>query len=352
MLVFVATSCSAGARNEAVLVERPAAGVGQMPLEKHATPIRPSQSVPTKPPKSRPFVVAVLSDMNSSYGSLDYHPEVAQSVRWLCDVVQPDLVLGTGDMVAGMKEGLDYPAMWASFHAVVTDPLNACGLRFAPSPGNHDAARAVRFQGERDEYVRQWTDRKPDVRFLDDQSWPLRYAFQPDVRANAPRFVSLDLTTPRKLSSDDLAWLDSVLEQPGGPAIVYGHVPIVPIAHGREDESSNDVALAQTLVKHGVALFLHGHHHAYYPHKAGGVPTISMPNLGSGARAWIGTRDIGGPGLVLLTIDGTQVSWQAYHAPTFSQWDVSELPLMLPTDGGDVELWQPPITKTPTQTVP
>jgi len=346
-LVLVASSCSAGVVEEhppkvSAVVSEPLVDKSLGVSAKKPAP-EPKAAPPTEPLHPKPLVVAVISDMNSSYGSTSYTPEVQASIKWLCEVLRPDLVIGTGDMVAGMKEGLDYKAMWTSFHAEVTDRLNECGLTFAPSPGNHDAARAPRFLPERTEYVEQWVDRRPDVNFVSDEMWPLRYAFRarPNGVEHPALFISLDLTTPRKLPNREIIWLDKTLAKAAGPVVVFGHVPLVPVARGRENEASNDARLTEVLSRRQIDVFLHGHHHAFYPHITEGVPTISMPNLGTGARSWIGSTEIGGNGLVVLTISENDLQWQAYRVPNFEPWLLDSLPEALPVEGHKVRLWKP-----------
>lgn len=290
-------------------------------------------------PTSGGMTIAIISDMNSSYGSTDYTSHLRDTITWLCNGVRPDLVLGTGDMVAGMKPGLNYPAMWAAFHQTVTDRLNKCGLTFVPTAGNHDGAAAAGFKGEREEYVRQWTPRKPKLDWISQDRWPLWFSFEFGPPGARTRFVGLDLTVPSAMSPDDLAWVGEQLNTTL-PTVVFGHVPIVPIAREREREASYDDALQNLLVAHG-SWFIHGHHHVYYPHKYGGLSTISMPNLGTGARAWVGTNDVGGQGAVLLRVEAGKISWKAYRASSFDFWPVSELPLRLDVGGRNLERWNP-----------
>jgi hypothetical protein len=100
-------------------------------------------------PAAATLRVAVLSDLNGSYGSTSYESTVSTAVAALIDQFSPDIVLSTGDLVAGQQAGLDYPAMWTAFHAAVTTPLTQAGLVFAPTPGNHDASGYASFSGER-----------------------------------------------------------------------------------------------------------------------------------------------------------------------------------------------------------
>lgn len=58
--------------------------------------------------------VVVISDLNGSYGSTDYSSHVSRAVSRIKEI-KPDVILITGDMVAGMKNGLNYQAMWDSF---------------------------------------------------------------------------------------------------------------------------------------------------------------------------------------------------------------------------------------------
>src|SRR5687767_10316414 len=90
------------------------------------------------------FNFTVISDLNRSYGSTTYSKDVDTAINSMISKKgtseEASLVLSTGDMVAGQKQGLNYKAMWAAFHEKVTTKLNKAGIAFAPSPGNHDAS--------------------------------------------------------------------------------------------------------------------------------------------------------------------------------------------------------------------
>lgn len=267
---------------------------------------------------AEPLRVAVLADLNGPYGSTDYESTVHDAAAAIA-AMQPDLVLSTGDMVAGQQEGLDYPAMWAGFHAAVSDVLAASDLPFAISPGNHDASGYPAFAAERDEFVAQWLPRKPALDYVDDADYPLRYAFV----AGPALFVSLDSTTIGPLDAEQMAWLDEVLvagaELPA--KIVYGHVPLWPVAVGREDEIIGDPALETLLVERGVTLFVGGHHHAYYPGRHGGLHHVVTACVGSGPRALVGTADPAPKAILYFELDGAGelVVLDALAAPTFAE---------------------------------
>lgn len=255
----------------------------------------PDVGVPGFPPVR----VVVISDLNDSYGSTTYSTPVHDAVAAIL-ALSPDLVLSTGDMVAGQQAGLDYDAMWAGFHAAVSDELATAGLPFAVTAGNHDASGYPAFAGEREIFATQWLARKPALEFVDDTDYPLRYSFT----AGAALFVALDSTTVGALGADQMAWLDAQLAQSDVPTkIVYGHVPLVPFAVGRETEIIGDPALEDLLEEHGVAMFVSGHHHVYYPGRRGSIRHVSMACLGSGPRAWIGTDATSPRAMLVFEID-------------------------------------------------
>jgi acid phosphatase type 7 len=250
-------------------------------------------------PGYAPLRVIVVSDLNDGYGSTTYSAPVHDAVAAIV-ARAPDLVLSTGDMVAGQQAGLDHPAMWAGFHAAVSDELAAAGLPFAVSPGNHDASGYPAFAGERELFVAEWMDRKPALEFVDDSGYPLRYSFT----AGAALFVALDSTTVGALDDAQMQWLDGQLGRSDAPTkIVFGHVPLVPFAVGREDEIIGDPALEAMLEQHGVTMFISGHHHVYYPGRRGTLRHVSMACLGSGPRAWIGTEATSPRAVLELELD-------------------------------------------------
>lgn len=267
---------------------------------------------PTQPQRLR---VAVISDLNSRYGSTTYMPSVHAAARALVERVRPNLVLVTGDMVAGQKRGLDYRAMWSSFHEAVTDPLLEAGIIVAPAPGNHDGARG--FEAERRHYVEQWSDpdRAARVEYVDASSYPLHYSF---VHGGV-FFAAVDATAVGPLRGRQHEWLDEQLERTDAEVkIVFGHLPIHPFARNREREILDDAELEAILRRHDVDAYVSGHHHAYYPGNVDGVRHVAAPCLGAGARALIGGQQRSRPALVVIEIDASGiVELEAFEAPGF-----------------------------------
>ena len=79
-----------------------------------------------------PLEIVVISDLNGPYGQIGLNPRVRVAVARIIEC-KPDLVISTGDMVAGQQPypKLDDQAlhnMWTEFHRTVTEPLAAAGI--------------------------------------------------------------------------------------------------------------------------------------------------------------------------------------------------------------------------------
>lgn len=282
-----------------------------------APPLPQRQPAPRFPEAEGRLRLAVLSDLNGSYGSVTYGEDVHSAVQALLASLRPDLVLITGDMVAGQRRGLDYAAMWRGFHQAVTEPLVKAGISIAPTPGNHDASPAAPFSAERQEYARQWqtAGRVPQVEFRDRSSYPFHYSFE----YGGAFFASIDAAAVGPIGAEQRAWLERELSATEASVkIVFGHLPVYPFAVQREREVLADDALAELLRRYSVTAYISGHHHAYYPGVVNGVRHIAMPCLGSGARRLLGQARRSPSALVVLEIEGEEVTiLEALRAPEF-----------------------------------
>jgi hypothetical protein len=271
---------------------------------------------PTNHAKASPsFRFSVISDLNQGYGSTKYGRDVHEAINALTERFSPGLVLITGDMVAGQKAGVNAPAMWRAFHSAVTQPLERARIVVAPTPGNHDASPS--FVNERAEYVRQWSAHRGSLEFIDDSHYPLRYSFA----FQGAFFLSLDAAGVGPLSNEQRDWVEHQLAQANDYAVkvAFGHLPLYPIAHGREREIINDAKLEGLFEHYGVELYASGHQHAYYPGAARGMRHLSMPCLGDGSRSLIGTRRASLRALAMVQVEaGNIVSVDAYSAPDFT----------------------------------
>lgn len=273
------------------------------------------------PAAARPLSVAVISDLNGSYGSADYDPSVAAAVARIV-AIRPDLVISTGDMVAGQRRdphllAAEIDAMWAGFQRAVAAPLADAGIPLIATPGNHDASAYAGLAAERAAYARIWADPPTGVVMVDDARWPFRYA----VALDDALFVSLDVTTVGALAPEEMAWVEALLdrERERRAVVLFSHLPIWPLAQGRETEVAGGGALAALLTAGGADLYLSGHYHAYYPGVFDGVLYVAQACLGGGPRRLVGESARSPKALTLIEIaeDGA-ISEVALAGPAFA----------------------------------
>lgn len=284
------------------------------------------------PTRAEGVRIAVISDLNGSYGSTEYAGDVHRAVAEII-ALAPDLVLSTGDMVAGQRRPslteAELRAMWRGFHAAVTDPLADAGIPLAVTPGNHDGSGYAGFEAERRIYAEEWQARRPDLGFTGPETYPFFYAF--DI--GPARIVSIDATTIGHLDSDQMRALETVFDGAGPARITFSHLPLWPFTIERETEIIGDPALEALLDRIGVDLYLSGHHHAYYPGQIDAFAVVSQAELGGGSRRLIGIDQRGPKSFTLLDIaeDGT-IRVSALRGPDFrTPIDVRALPERLNT---------------------
>jgi len=285
--------------------------------------------------------VAVISDFNGRYGSTDYEAHVSRAVDAV-RALHPDVVLSTGDMVAGQRlhpplDRAQLEAMWAAFRVTVVDPLEAAGLALAATPGNHDASAYPPFALERTVYREQWRGRVP-ARVVDAGDFPFYFAFAVDDAL----FISLDATVPGALPRAQQAWLRKVLEETAPPfrwRIVFGHLPIWPLVREHLNDALADPELEALMASAGVTVYLSGHHHADYPGSHGGLAQIGQACVGAGPRHLIGESERAPRAITVLDLpaDG---DWQvhAYAGPYYAtEISVASLPERIVTPRATVE---------------
>lgn len=275
--------------------------------------------------------IAVISDLNGGYGSTKYDSMVARALDRIVEM-RPDLVISTGDMIAGQKRNPhlsseQIEAMWHAFHQTVTVRLATADIPILVTPGNHDASGYPGFEHERKAFERTWTKLSPDVEFLDGERFPFRYA----VTLGDVLFISLDVTKVGALPAEEINWLAQILREEGPrhkASVLFSHLPLWPFAEGRETEVIGDETLAQLLTDTGVDLYLSGHHHAYYPGVSRGVLYISQACLGGGPRKLIGTDLVSAKAITIIEIRANgEIAEHALTGPGFDQpIDLATLP--------------------------
>ncbi len=280
--------------------------------------------------------VVVVSDLNGSYGSTEYGKDVYAAVEAIISI-GPDLVISTGDMVAGQRRPhLTEPeirAMWRGFHAVVSDPLAEAGIPFLVTPGNHDASAYGGFEREREIFREEWRTRTPPWPVMG--NWPLQYA----VDVEGIRFTSLDVTTVGSFSVGQTEDLKQLFEGAGETRIVFSHIPLWEFAEGRETEIIGDADLSLTFGTLGVDLHLSGHHHAFFPGASDGIAYLGQACLGASPRRLIGADEPSSRGITLLDIDVEtgDIVIDFWASPDFEPgFDMSALPHRL--DGFETTL--------------
>ncbi|QUS61256.1 metallophosphoesterase [Synechocystis sp. PCC 7338] len=295
--------------------------------------------------------IAVISDLNSVYGSTNYEPEVPKALQ-LIPSLQPDLVLCSGDMVAGQSPKLtnaQIQAMWDAFDGVVAQPLRQARIPFGFTLGNHDASGALdqnrrfRFQNERELAARYWRNpaHDPGITFLDKSDFPFYYTFS----QNGVFFLVWDGSTHR-IPPEKLSWVEMALASaPARQAklrLAIGHLPLYGVAEGRNkpgEVMANAEQLRGLLEKYQVHTYISGHQHAYYPGRRGNLELLHTGILGAGPRALIGQERRSPKTLTILDFTFgqlDQVQYTTYDMKDLSPVGLESLPRFLLGHNGRV----------------
>lgn len=282
-----------------------------------------------EPVVAQTFVL--VSDLNGRYGSTDYHPRVAAAVEAIIEI-QPEAVISAGDMVAGQKkpllEGPEVELMWQALNRTVTDPLAAAGIPLAVTPGNHDGSGYPEFLLEQEYYLQQWNERTEELEILPGSQWPRRYA----ARLGDVLLLAFDGTMPGKLPESERKFVETMLDRHASPdriTIALSHLPMWPLAAGREKEILDDPALLDLLHRYGVDVYISGHHHVFnVGADDGGMLHVAVGALGGNVRAFSsGTGAHQSHSFAVLEFTGDVIEVQARVAPDFVDTiDYSELP--------------------------
>lgn len=266
--------------------------------------------------------IALISDLNGRYGSTTYDDRVGEAIgRIIRDGA--DVVLCAGDMVAGQKQpkldAMWLDSMWSGFNEVVFDPLREARIPLLVTAGNHDASGFPAFGLERERFVAQWKPRQPELEFLPGSEWPRRYA----VMLDDILLLTFDGTMPGKLPASELDFLDRMLSLHSSEAratVVFSHLPMWPFTRGREDDILDDPSLLASLHRHGVDVFVSGHHHGFYAGTdPAGLLHVSIGALGGNVRPLIGEHGKRRHGYAMLKLDDAMIQVYSLVAPGFTR---------------------------------
>lgn len=271
----------------------------------------------------------VMSDLNDAYGSTTYAPEVTKAIKFM-PFWRPDMVVCSGDMVAGQYPSLTQAqmrAMWAAFDKNVAAPLRQAKMPYGFTLGNHDASSALSvtkkflFQQERDMAAAYWRNpqHNPGVKFVDKYEFPFYFTFEfKDI------FFLVWDGSSHHIPADKLAWVERALASPRAQQakmrILLGHLPLYAVSIGRNDPGEvmeNADKLRAMLEKYKVHTYISGHHHAYYPAHKGKLQLLHMGILGAGPRPLLTGNT---PPWKTLTI--VDIRFQTPELTTYTTYDM------------------------------
>ncbi|GGK61178.1 phosphodiester glycosidase family protein [Rufibacter glacialis] len=242
------------------------------------------------------FRLAVISDLNSGFGSVTYEWQVDSIMQRIPRLWQPDMVVAGGDMIAGQSASLNATQvanMWNGFDNKVAKPLREAGIPFAFTMGNHDAAAGMPV--DRQEALNYW--RKPgnfpNWHPVDTTNYPFYFSYKPTATSDI-FFVSWEASSAT-ISNSQLEWVRAQFSSPAAKAAKFrflvGHLPLYGVAQEYNSAGNilNNAANLQAMLEElKVHTYISGHHHAYYPGKHGGVEFMNAGAAGSGPRKYLG----------------------------------------------------------------
>ena len=293
--------------------------------------------------------IILISDLNSAYGSTDYIDQVKQAIAFVPDW-EPDLVLCSGDMVAGQSNDLsnsEIVAMWQGFDKHIAAPIRKAKLPFGFTVGNHDASGSrsggqYAFERDRNAATKYWNDptHDPNLNFVDRAGFPFYYSFaQNDIF-----FLVWDASTAT-ISSEQLQWVEKSLASEAAQKtklrMAIGHLPLYAVSKGRDtvgnylDDADRLRALFE---KYNVHTYISGHDHAYYPAHKGKLELLNAGVLGDGPRRLL-SGDIT-PNRTVSVIDikleTAETIYTTYDMDSLKVVDQSTLPRYIDAPNGRI----------------
>ena len=279
----------------------------------------------------------VIADLNGRYGTIGYHPRVTDAISAIIES-KPDFVIIAGDMIAAQRKpllaGPTLDAMWAAFDAEVAQPLTNAGIPVVATAGNHDASAYADFTSDREAYARYWLGKPTPSNLLPGSKYPWHYAAVFD----STLVISLYGTAPGALPVEQTSFARAILDGYADNydrVIVTTHLPIYPIADGRERDTLSLSSVQQMLNSQRVDWYVSGHHHAFYPGRVHGnlegTLYLASPALGGNRRTWLNTGVLSPFGFVKVAQNG---NISLHTAPDFKR----EVPTGLPLGIGRLRL--------------
>jgi hypothetical protein len=293
--------------------------------------------------------LAVISDLNSQYGSTSYEPEVDRAIALILKQ-KPDLVLCGGDAIAAQKNSLgdaQILAMWEAFDRHIAAPLRQAKIPFGFTIGNHDGSGAIAkgkltFERDRQFATAYWQDPQhaSGLEFVDRAGYPFYYTFM----QNEIFYLVWDASTSI-IPTEQIAWAKksfaSSTAQRAKLRMAIGHLPLIPIAVGRDDPGNflrSGEKLRSLLERYRVSTYISGHHHAYFPGKKGNLELLYAGALGSGPRQLLNSNLPARKTLTFVDVAlaAQTVTYTTYDMKTMTTIAIETLPAKIATPNGTV----------------
>lgn len=284
-------------------------------------------------PKAKTIKIAVISDLNSGYGSTVYHPDVAATLKAL-DSIKPDLILCGGDMVAGQKASLSkaqLQAMWSSFDNSVLKPIQQLKVPFGFTVGNHDAA--PHYQQDRETAQEFWNTKRTTLRlkYVDDTHFPFYFSYQ----QNGIFLISWD-AAGAKVNQEVFDWMEKQLQSKAAKKaklrVLLGHLPLYAIVASKNKAGEVLADNEKTTIffkKNGIDLYISGHQHAYYPASEQQLRLLNAGCIGEGPRPLLGHDSPATRAYTIIEVpanDPKMFNYKTFIPNTGKQIELSILP--------------------------
>lgn len=243
-------------------------------------------------PKQKTIKIAVISDLNSSYGSTEYHADVYATLKEL-DSIKPDIILCGGDMIAGQKASIteeQTKAMWTSFDKIILKPIQQMKIPFGFTVGNHDASPS--YPQDRKLSKEFWLCQQQHLglNFVDQTNFPFYFSYQ----QNDIFFISWD-AAGSKVNTEVFDWMKKQLQSKTAKKaklrILLGHLPLYAIVTSKNKAGevlADNENTATFFKQNGIDLYISGHQHAYYPAFTDNLRLLNLGCIGEGPRPLLG----------------------------------------------------------------
>ncbi|MDZ7682947.1 MAG: metallophosphoesterase [Fodinibius sp.] len=292
-----------------------------------------------------PITIAIISDLNSAYGSTSYHESVHETLNYIINDVKPDLVLAGGDMIAGQKPELSddqVRSMWQAFDSKIAKRLREANIPFAFTIGNHDGSGHPHHRRDRRLAKEYWQAHQPDLYWDDQAGFPFYYSF----KLKDMQIAVWDASTA-VIPDSNLSWLKKNFSQSSTDQqnfrLLIGHLPLYGVAPERDTKGNvlehpqQMHALMQDL---HIDLYISGHHHAFYPAQKNGLYFLHSGAIGSGPRKLLQNDKPAVKAFTILEIhpQTKRMQYTTFNADSWDRIPHSSLPDSIESRNGTIYL--------------